>query len=437
MSVDTSGLFSWPSPDAVAAAAPGLGSSGQAYCRRVEGAAAVWAQLNADYSGAGAGELQEAFGTVTPHARLLAQTADQASGVLAEFAEGIRALMVQRDALMAEIHSARREAQEGAEGSSAGPGGLLPSSDLLLRNVADKAMVLDRSYTLLEDETAARLKAVVQGEDTYVNLVTDLPGAVAATAAGHLAKIPSSRQTVVKVPTPVPLYIRYETPGERIRHMTRGRWLRDGQWKLISVNVLALRPRANPLLYQNSTAYRNRVDANSSKWAPPSGGWRNLTRTAMGFKLGGGMLAPVTAAFTVADERQDAYNELLQRHPGMDPEELEERANAMGAVKGGTKAGLDLAAAGAGALIGSSIGGPAGALVGAGIGLGLSAVTSIRFEGLGGRTIKDALADSVMGAVDGLMESDLMDSDAGRAVRQGTDAAVEAAAHCWKRLFGS
>ncbi|MER2136520.1 MAG: hypothetical protein ABS909_01525, partial [Arthrobacter sp.] len=64
----------------------------------------------------------------------------------------------------------------------------------------------------------------------------------------------------------------------------------------------------------------------------------------------------------------------------------------------------DLGAAGAGALIGTAIGGPAGTLVGAGIGIGISVVTSMEFDFLGGRSIKDAAAEGAMNVIDGVAE---------------------------------
>lgn len=432
MSVDTSGLFGWPSPDAVLTAAPGIGAGGRTYLSSVERAAAVWMQLDAHYRGDGAGEIQEAFGTVLPHAGLLAQTAEQATRVLSDFAEGIRALAVQRDALMVQVDFANRQALESVEGADGSAGSPLPSTDLLLRAAADSTAVLARNYMLLEEETAAKLMSIVLGDHGLTNLVTDRPGTVVTGAASELAKVPSSRQTVVKKPTPSPVYVRYETEAERLRYMARGRWLTDGRWALVSVNVMEFRPQVSIGLYANVASYRNRVDANPSAWATTAGNFRDLTKTARGFKVGGGALAVATAGFTIADERQDAYNELLQAHPGLSPGELNERADATGLVKGGAKIGIDLAAAGAGALAGSAIGGPVGTVAGAAIGIGISVVTSLEIGFLDNRTIKDAAADTALKIADGFMESRLMTSDTGKAAR----AAVDAVADCWNKLFG-
>ncbi|MCQ1994791.1 DUF3482 domain-containing protein [Arthrobacter sp. zg-Y1171] len=120
----------------------------------------------------------------------------------------------------------------------------------------------------------------------------------------------------------------------------------------------------------------------------------------------------------------------------MDPDELDKRADAMGAVKGGTKVGIDLAAAGTGAMIGTAIGGPVGTVAGAAIGIGISVVTSVEFDFLGGKSVKDALADLAMTGVDDFMESDLMKSDAGKAARKAADSVAEAAGDCWNKLFG-
>lgn len=432
MSVDTSALFDWASPDAVEAAAPGIGAAGQAYLTSVERTAATWRQLDAHYSGDGASEVHEAFGTVTPHAGLLAQMADQASSVLAQFAVEIRELAAQRDALMLHIDSINQEVLESADQSVGSPVSPLPSSELRLRAAADSAAVLARSYNLLEEETARKLTAIVLGDHALTNLVTGQPGTVVTGVMNNLANLPSSRQTVVKIPTPSPVYLRYETEAERLRYMARGRWMADGRWALASINVLEFRPARSKVLYGLVSSYRNRVDANESAWATPTGKLRDLTKTAAGFKVGGGALTLATAGFTIADERQDAYNELLQAHPGMSPGELNERADAMGVVKGGAKVGIDLAAAGSGALIGSAIGGPVGTVAGAAIGIGISVVTSIEFGFLDNRTIKDAAADTALELVDGFMESDLMKSDAGKAARKAADAVAD----CWNKLFG-
>lgn len=432
MSVDTSGLFDWPSPDAVAGAAPGIGAGGRAYLRSVERAAATWVQLNAHYRGDGSEEIQDAFGAVLPHAGLLAQSAEQATSVLAEFAEGIRALVAQRDALMVQIDAANCALLESLDQPDPNAASTLPSTELLLRAAADSAAVLARNYALLEEAAAGKLTAIVLGDHNLTNLITDRTGTVATGVAGKLAGLPSSRQTVVKIPTPSPVYVRYETEAERVRYMARGRWVTDGRWALVSVNMLELRPKVSTVLYEHSRGYRNRVDANRAKWAPDVGGLHELTKTAVAFKAGGGMLSVATAGFTIADERQDAYNELLQAHPDMDPDELNERADSVGAVKGGAKAGIDLAAAGTGILIGSAIGGPAGTVAGAAIGIGISVVTSLEFGFLDNRTIKDAAADSALDLVDGLMESNLMRSDAGKAARGAADAVAD----CWNKLFG-
>ncbi|MCC3267331.1 hypothetical protein [Arthrobacter gengyunqii] len=432
MPADTEALFTWASPDAVEAAAPGVGAAGQAYLTSVERTAATWMQLDAHYSGDGAPEIQEAFGTVMPHAGLLAQMADQATSVLAQFAVEIRELMAQRDALMLHIDTINQEVLESADQPEGSPVSMLPSPELRLRRAADSAAVLAGNYNRLEEETAGKLTAIVWGDHALTNLVTGRPGTVITGVMGNLAKLPSSRQTVVKIPTPSPVYIRYLTAAERMRHWARGRWVTDGRWILKSINVLEYRPKPSKMLYEHSPGYRNRVDANGSKWALPTGGWRELTKTAAGFKAGGGVLSLATAGFTIADERQDAYHKLLQEHPGMNPGDLNERADAVGLVKGGVKAGIDLSAAASGAVIGSAIGGPVGTVAGAAIGIGISVVTSLEFGFLDDRTIKDAAADTALELVDGFMESDLMKSSAGKAAREAADAVAD----CWNKLFG-
>ncbi|MSR98063.1 hypothetical protein FYJ28_04410 [Arthrobacter sp. BL-252-APC-1A] len=184
--------------------------------------------------------------------------------------------------------------------------------------------------------------------------------------------------------------------------MARGRWITE--LKPTAVFSFDLRPKVSRDLYNHSGWYRNRVNANPSNWVLPDR-FKDLGAAAKGIKIGGGgILSAVSAGFTIAGERESAYNELLQSNPGWSREELDGRANLEGGVKGGTKAGIDIGAAGAGALIGTAIGGPAGTLVGAGIGIGISVLTSMEFDFLGGRSFKDAAADKAMKLIDGIAE---------------------------------
>ncbi|MCQ1949330.1 MULTISPECIES: hypothetical protein [Arthrobacter] len=435
MSIDTSGLFGWASPDAIEGAAPALGKGGTSYLQSVEDAADTWRQLNAHYEGDGAAEIVDVFRTVTPHAELLEQTAKEAGDTLLAFASGIRWLQIRRDQLMVRVEAADSRAEQEATQCLAPADPLAPSPPVDLLLPAEVA-ALTNDYRALEEETAAKLLTVVLGDDAFVNEVTNKWGTAVTGFVGAAAKLATSRQTVVKVPTAKPVYVRYETSAERIRHMARGRWVSDGIWKLTSVNTFELRPQPSKLLYNTWDGYKNRVDADPSKWATTPGKFSELTNSAKGFKIGGGALTLVTAGLTVKDERQDAYNELLQANPGMDPDELDKRADAMGAVKGGTKAGIDLGAAAAGAMIGTAIGGPVGTVAGAAIGIGISVITSVEFDFLGGKSIKDVAADGIMNAADDFMESDLMKSDAGKAARKAADNVAEAAGDCWNKLFG-
>lgn len=435
MTIDTSGLFGWVSPDAVEGAVPAIGKGGTAYLQSVEAAADTWRQLNTHYKGDGAAEIAEVFGTVTPHAELLEQTAREAGQTLLDFAAGIRWLQSRRDQLMPRVHAANSRAEQEATQCLA-PADLStpqPPVDFML---PAEVVKLANDYRALEDETAAKLLTVVAGDNTAVNLATDKAGTALLGLVGAAGKVVTSRQTVAKVPTPVPVYVRYETQAERERHMARGRWVKDGRWKISPITLVDLRPQPSRFLYNHSDLYRNRVEKNRSRWATPTGDFSDLSKTAKGFKVGGGVLTVATAGLTIADERQDAYNELLQANPGMDPAELDERANAMGAVKGGTKVGIDLAAAGTGAMIGTAIGGPVGTVAGAAIGIGISYFTSVEFDFLGGKSVKDAVADKAMDAVDDFMESDIMKSDAGQAARKAADDIADVAGKCWDKLFG-
>ncbi|WP_404320524.1 WXG100 family type VII secretion target [Arthrobacter luteolus] len=400
MSIDTSMLYGWCSPDAVENAAPTLKKSGEAYLQSVEQAKSTWQQLGSHYSGDGATEILDAFENVMPNARMLEDSAGAVSSALTEFASSIRALESRRSSLIARVEAAEiRAANELAAKCTADQAYTPPpaaTADLLL---PAEVSALAAQYRALEEETAAKVRSAFHGDGGLLGLATGIPATVLYGMAAKGISATTARQTVTKVPTPIPVYRRYQTAEERIRHMARGRWITDGEWKLTTVFGFDLRPNVYRGLYNHSGWYRNRVSANPSNWVLPDK-FKDLGTAAKGIKVSGGVFTAVTAGFTIAGEREDAYNELLQANPGWSRDELNGRANLEGGVKGGTKAGIDIGAAGAGALIGTAIGGPVGTVVGAFIGIGISAVTSIEFDSLGGRTLKDVAADGVMDAVD-------------------------------------
>ena len=400
MSIDTSELIGWCSPDAIESAAPAIGEGGAGYLQSVESASDTWKQLGAHYSGDGAAEILAVFNNVMPNAQMLAESANAANGALMAFADGIRALEIRRDQLMARVEAADRRAAQDLEAQCmadpVSPPLPMATADVLL---SGEVVALAAEYRALEEDTAATLRSAFRGDDAFLNFATNIPSTVSYGLGAAVIGAATARQTVTKVPTPVPVYRRYETAAERMRHMTRGRWITDGEWKLTTVFGFDLRPNVFKNLYNHSGWYRSQVDANPSKWVAPSK-FGDLAAAAKGIKIGGGAFTLVTAGFTIADEREDAYNELLKAHPGMSREDLNERANIEAGVKGSTKVGIDLAAAGTGAVIGTAIGGPVGTVVGAGIGIGISVATSMEFDFLDGRTIKDAAADGVMNAVD-------------------------------------
>ncbi|WP_152969831.1 hypothetical protein [Arthrobacter sp. Edens01] len=400
MPIETSSLFGWCSPDAVESAAPAVKRSGDAYLQSVEQTGDTWKQLGPHYAGDGATEMITAYRNVAPNAGLLADTAKVVSRALTEFADGIRFLQIRRTALLERVKAANLRAAQEQESVCRAEPVYTPqpaaTADLLL---PAEVSALAAQYRALEEETAAKLRSASHGDGGLLDLATGIPATIINGMVAKGISATTARQTVTKVPTPVPVYRRYLTAEERIRHMARGRWITDGEWKLTTVFGFDLRPNVFRGLYNHSGWYRNRVSANPSNWVLPDK-FKDLGTAAKGIKISGGVFTAVTAGFTIAGEREDAYNELLQANPGWSRDELNGRANLEGGVKGGTKVGIDLTAAATGALIGTAIGGPAGTLLGAGIGIGISVVTSIEFDFLGGRTPKDFAADGVMEAID-------------------------------------
>lgn len=345
-------------------------------------------------------EVIAAYRNVVPNAGMLADTAQVVSTALTEFADGIRFLQIRRTELLERVEAANMRAAEEQESVCRAepvytPQPVAAAGLLLPAEVA----ALAAQYRALEEQTAAKLRSAFRGDGWFLDAATSIPATVFYGTAGTTISATTARQTVTKVPTPVPVYRSYQTAEERTRHQARGRWITDGEWKLTTVFGFDLRPSVFRGLYNHSGWYRNRVRENPSNWVLPDR-FKDLGTAAKGIKISGGVLTAVTAGFTIADERKDAYNELLQANPSWSRDELNGRANLEGGVKGGTKVGIDLTAAATGAVIGTAIGGPAGTLVGAGIGIGISVVTSMEFDFLGGRTPKDFAADGVMEAID-------------------------------------
>ncbi|MCC9192693.1 hypothetical protein LOC59_03360 [Arthrobacter sp. zg-Y916] len=398
MAVDTSGLFGWPSSDSIESAYPSVEAAGEAYLNAVEETGETWKQLGLHYSGDGGDEMVGAFRTVMPHAEMLEETAAGVKDALVGFAAGIRTLEAKRDQLMARIQAASTRASDTPEGLYRSEPNVpfdrpVTGEDLLLP--AEIAGLAAR-YRNLEEETAARLRSAYN-RDTLLDNLTSIPATIGyGTASGVINRIAVRQTTRESERT----YLRYDTTEERQRHMARGRWM-EGERKARTTLRFEPRPAVSRMFYNNFEWYRARVDANPSKWVKAER-FGDLTNAAKSIKLGGGAFTLVTAGFTIADEREDAYNELLHANPTWSRDELEGRANLEGGVKGGTKVGIDLVAAGTGAAIGTAIGGPVGTVVGAGIGIGISVITSMEFDFLDGRTIKDAAADRAMEAIDNM-----------------------------------
>lgn len=400
MPIETSSLRGWCSPDAVESAAPAVKRGGDAYLQSVERAGDTWKQLGSHYTGDGSAEMISSYRNVLPNAGMLADTAQAVSTALTEFADGIRFLHIRRTALLERVEAANLRAAQEQESVCRAEPAYTPrpaaTADLLL---PAEVAGLAAQYRALEEQTSEKLRSAFRGDGWFLDAATSIPATVLYGAAGTGINATQVRQTALRDTRPGLLFRPYQTAVQRMR-MARGRW--KTELRPTAVFSFDLRPKVSRDFYNHSSWYRNRVRANPSNWVLPDR-LKDLGSAAKGLKIGGsGVLTAVTAGFTVADERKDAYNELLQANPGWSKEELDRRANIEGGIKGGTKAGIDLGAAGAGALIGTAIGGPAGTLVGAGIGIGISVVTSIEFDFLGGRTLKDVAADGVWDAVNSL-----------------------------------
>ena len=402
MTIDTSGLFGWCSPVAVGSAAPAVKRGAEAYLDCVEQAKGTWQQLGSHYSGDGAAEVSAAFENVMPNARMLEDLAGAVSGALIEFANRICTLEARRTSLLTRVREAEARAAHELEMCAAGsdydpsPAG---TAELLL---PAEVSALAAQYLVLEEETAAKLRSAFRGDGGFLGAATGIPATVLYGIATTAMNAATLRQTVRQGSKAiVPLYRRYKTAVQRMR-MGRGRGITE--LKAAAVFGFDLRPKVSENLYNRSDRYRSRVNANPAGWVMPER-FKDLGAAVKGIKIGGGgILSVLSAGLTIASEREVAYNELLQSNPGWSREELDRRANLEGGVKGGTKAGIDVGAAAVGALIGTAIGGPAGTLVGAGIGIGISVATSVEFEFLGDRSIKDAFADHAMKWIDGIAE---------------------------------
>ena len=403
MSVDTSALYGWPSPDAIDSARTGVRTGGSSYLSSVNSAAATWQQLRGHYSGDGAEEMLQAFAGIVPTAEYLSQMAAQADEALAAFADGIRDLERERTALVAEVHANAARVAEALAAPDDPEAAARPDHSMFLRG---SVAALAERYRALEEQTAAKLNTAAEPDHPAVVALLAHPtmGIALGTVSAGLETI-SSR--VEQVYDPQWVYRRWPDRATRLQHMSRGRWEWQ-EWSSANLTRIELRPGVNEFMFEHLKWYENRVRADPGRWAPDAPAFGDLNGAARTAKVGGGILTVATAGVTIYDEREKAKQELRRTNPGMSEADLNRRANVEGAVRGGTKVGLDLAAGAAGAAIGTAVGGPVGMVIGAGIGIGISAVTDIEMDFLGGRTIKDAAADAAMDLVDGA--ADLWDS---------------------------
>ncbi|MER2136519.1 MAG: hypothetical protein ABS909_01520, partial [Arthrobacter sp.] len=332
MPIETSSLFGWCSPDAVESTAPAVKRGGEAYLHSVERAGDTWKQLGSHYAGNGSAEMIGAYRNAVPNAEMLAETTRAVSTALTEFADGVRFLKIRRAALLERVEAANLRAAQEQESICRPEPAYTPqpaaTADLLL---PAEVAGLAAQYRALEEQTSGKLRAAFRGDGWFLDAATSIPATVLYGTAGTGMNATQVRQTAVRDMRAVPLYRRYQTAVQRMR-MARERWTAD--LKPTAAFSFDLRPKVSRDFYNHSVWYRNRVRTNPSNWVLPDR-LKDLGAAAKGIRIGvGGVLTAVTAGFTIADERKDAYNELLQSHPGWSKDELDRRANIEGGIKG-------------------------------------------------------------------------------------------------------
>lgn len=406
MALETQGLYGWPSPDAVDAAAADIASSGGEFDDKIADAAGDWTALSAAYrDGVGRDKAIKAFEIIEDHGKAVRSASGFIRDALHGFATDLQALLARRETVLVRVSSHQDSIWAGEEIPEWGYG-----SEASIQLAVD-GLVADLKARA--DDCARKLNDItIEVRPGGGFMATPVGGALAGGVenAMELSEIASFGYTELHLI--ISTYVVEETtrnfsPWVRLwgpngpdvgmglwKYNTTTRTFVEVTWEEVQREG-AWRPNWTP----TDTKWRQWL-ASKSSWygdysaSRPPGHWnapsarpwydvagqtgdhlddfRNAGNGTKLLKGGGAALTLVTVGITFAQERDAEYNELLQEHPDWSSDEVNGRANEVGAVKTAASTGLDVGAGMAGAAVGTMIGGPVGTLVGFGVGIGIS-----------------------------------------------------------------
>lgn len=427
MPIDTTGLYGWPDPDAIDAAAGALADQGKALREGIEDCETQWQGIFPHFSTDDTAVQQDVntfFELVTAHGDVVEGACSLTKDIMGNFAEDIRTQQLFRNAALQRTAEHDRLVQAGEE-----PTGIYTAAEV-------QAYINQVVGTLNEcaESRAAELEAIDAGEISDAGwLPQPAPGdAVTVAAMLEFQRVSYTYSVPTRVEVPVWDYTTTAPSADWIvdpdGNITRAPFVtsreqvgtrvefREVEHTGVRADRVGLRPAVNEWAYRNLDWYRNRVEARPDHYSPPGPRFWDLRGRADDFaeavqgtngasaanralRIGGPVAAVAGAGLTYHGEYQTALQELADENPHMAHDELEARAREMSAVQGTTQVGLDLAAGATGAAIGTAIGGPVGTVIGFGVGIGVSWVLE---ETGAADAVKDFAQDTWDGATDAI-----------------------------------
>jgi hypothetical protein len=400
MAIDTSGLYGWPDPDGISAAADDLAARGKTLREGIDDCGSAWQGLLPHYSTSDEAVQQDIntfFELVTAHGDLVKGSTSMAKDIMRGFADDIRQLQYPRSAALNRKAEHDRLVSLGEE-----PEGIYTEAEV-------QAYINEVVGQLNADaeSRAAELEAIdaeaIGSAGCHPHLTPS--DGVAVGAMLEFQRVNYTYTVPTRVEVPVYDYTTTAPSGDWIvdpdGNISRAPFvtsreqvgthyeMREVEHPGVRTERVGLRPPVNEWAYRNLDWYQNRVNEHPDRYAPPGPriwdlrsrlddvvdavqGTDGASAANRALRVAGPVATVVGAGLTYNKEYQTALQELAHENPAMGHDDLESRAQEMAAVQGTTQVVLDLGAGATGAAIGTAIGGPLGTVVGFGVGIGVS-----------------------------------------------------------------